>query len=67
VPTLRPYAIATLQGAGLAALARAMSVLICFASYQCFEGRLIRIAHQKYRFGDSSGKAAVKSRTAAAL
>jgi peptidoglycan/LPS O-acetylase OafA/YrhL len=57
----------TLQGAGLTALALAISVLICFASYRCFEGPLIRMAHQKYRFGDSSGKAAGKSSTAAAL
>jgi peptidoglycan/LPS O-acetylase OafA/YrhL len=58
---------ATLQGAGLTALALAISVLICFLSYRFFEGPLIRMAHQKYRFGDSSGKTVAKSRTAAAL
>jgi peptidoglycan/LPS O-acetylase OafA/YrhL len=59
--------VATLQGAALTALALAISVLICFASYRFFEGPLIRMAHQKYRFGDSSRKAVAKSRTAAAL
>jgi peptidoglycan/LPS O-acetylase OafA/YrhL len=57
----------TLQGAVLTAFALAISVLICFVSYRCFEGPLIRMAHQKYRFGNSSGNAAAKSRTAAAL
>jgi len=42
-------------------VALAISVLICFASYRFFERPLIRIAHQKYRFGDSSGKAIAKS------
>ena len=59
--------IETLQGAALTVSALAISVLICFASYRFFEGPLIRMAHQKYRFEDSSGKAAAKSRTAAAL
>jgi peptidoglycan/LPS O-acetylase OafA/YrhL len=59
--------IGSLQGAVLTALALAISVLICFVSYRCFEAPLIRMAHQKYRFEDSSGNAAGKSRTAAAL
>jgi len=57
----------TLQGTVLTALALAISVLICFVSYRCFEGPLIRMAHQKYRFEKSSGKASAKSRAAAAL
>jgi peptidoglycan/LPS O-acetylase OafA/YrhL len=59
--------IETWKGAILTAVALAVSVLICFASYRLFEGPLIRMAHQKYRFGDSSGKAVAQSRTAAAL
>jgi peptidoglycan/LPS O-acetylase OafA/YrhL len=59
--------IGTLQGAGLTALALAISVLICFVSYRCFEGPLIRMAHQKYRFEDSSGTVAAKSGAAVAL
>jgi peptidoglycan/LPS O-acetylase OafA/YrhL len=58
--------VATLQGAVLTALALAISVLICLASYRFFEGPLIRIANQRYRFGDSSAKPVAKSRTAAA-
>jgi peptidoglycan/LPS O-acetylase OafA/YrhL len=53
--------IETLQGAVLTVLALAISVLICFASYRFVEKPLIRMAHQKYRFGDSSGKAVAKS------
>jgi peptidoglycan/LPS O-acetylase OafA/YrhL len=60
-------AIATLQGAALTTLALAASVLICIASYRFFEGPLIRMAHRKYRFEDSSGKAAARPGTAAAL
>jgi peptidoglycan/LPS O-acetylase OafA/YrhL len=59
--------IETLQGAALTASALAASVLICVASYRFFERPLIRMAHQKYRFGDSSGNAAAKSQAAAAL
>jgi peptidoglycan/LPS O-acetylase OafA/YrhL len=59
--------IETLTGAALTASALAISVLICFASYRFFEGPLIRMAHQKYRFEDSSRNAAAKSRAAAAL
>jgi peptidoglycan/LPS O-acetylase OafA/YrhL len=58
--------IETLQGVVLTVSALAISVLICFASYRFFEGPLIRMAHQKYRFGDSSGKAVAESRIAAA-
>jgi peptidoglycan/LPS O-acetylase OafA/YrhL len=57
----------TLQGTVLTALALAISVLICFASYRFFEGPLIRMAHQKYRFGDSSGKAVAKSSVVASF
>ncbi|MEA2940904.1 MAG: hypothetical protein QOD09_1433 [Bradyrhizobium sp.] len=59
--------IETLQGAVLTALALAISVLICFASYRLFEAPLISMAHQKYRFGDSPEKAGATSRTAAVL
>jgi peptidoglycan/LPS O-acetylase OafA/YrhL len=59
--------IETLKGAALTAFALAISVLICFVSYRFFEGPLIRMAHQKYRFEDSSRSAAAESRTAAAL
>jgi peptidoglycan/LPS O-acetylase OafA/YrhL len=59
--------IETLQGAALTAFALAISVLVCFASYRFFEGPLIRMAHQNYRFEDSSGNAVAKSRAAAAL
>jgi peptidoglycan/LPS O-acetylase OafA/YrhL len=59
--------IETPAGAVLTAAALASSVLICFVSYRFFEGPLIRMAHQKYRFEDSSGKAAAKPSTAVAL
>jgi peptidoglycan/LPS O-acetylase OafA/YrhL len=58
--------IETLHGAALTAVALAASVLICFASYRFFEAPLIRMAHWKYRFEDSSGNAA-RPGTAAAL
>jgi peptidoglycan/LPS O-acetylase OafA/YrhL len=59
--------IETPAGAALTASALAISVLICFVSYRFFEGPLIRVAHQKYRFEDSSRNAVAKSGTAAAL
>ncbi len=59
--------IESLQGAVLTALALAISVLICFASYRCFEGPLLRVAHQRFRFEESSGKDAAKSSTAVAM
>jgi peptidoglycan/LPS O-acetylase OafA/YrhL len=59
--------IETPAGAALTASALAISVLICLASYRFFEGPLIRMAHQKYRFEDASRNAVAKSGTAAAL
>jgi peptidoglycan/LPS O-acetylase OafA/YrhL len=59
--------IETPAGAALTAAALAISGLICFVSYRFFEGPLIRMAHQKYRFEDSSRDAVAKSGTAAAL
>jgi peptidoglycan/LPS O-acetylase OafA/YrhL len=59
--------IETVKGAALTAIALAISVLICFVSYRFFEGPLIRMAHQKYRFKDSPRSAVAESRTAAAL
>jgi peptidoglycan/LPS O-acetylase OafA/YrhL len=57
--------IETWNGATLTALALAISVLICFVSYRFFEGPLIRMAHQKFRFEGASRTAAV-SRSAVA-
>jgi peptidoglycan/LPS O-acetylase OafA/YrhL len=59
--------IETPAGAVLTAAALASSVLICFVSYRFFEGPLIRMAHQKYRFEDAPRNAVAKSGTAAAL
>jgi peptidoglycan/LPS O-acetylase OafA/YrhL len=59
--------IETLTGAALTASALAISILICFVSYRFFEGPLIRMAHQKYRFEDSARDAVAKPETAAAL
>jgi peptidoglycan/LPS O-acetylase OafA/YrhL len=59
--------IETPAGVVLTAFALAISVLICFVSYRFFEGPLIRMAHQKYRFEDSSGKASAKSSAVASF
>jgi peptidoglycan/LPS O-acetylase OafA/YrhL len=59
--------IETPAGAALTAAALAISGLICFASYRFFEAPLIRMAHHKYRFEDSSRNAVASSGTAAAL
>jgi peptidoglycan/LPS O-acetylase OafA/YrhL len=59
--------IQTLQGTVLTVLALAISVAICSASYRFFEGPLIRMAHQKYRFGDSPRKAVAKSSAVASF
>jgi peptidoglycan/LPS O-acetylase OafA/YrhL len=58
--------IETLKGAALTALALALSVLICSASYRFFEGPLIRMAHRKFRFEADSRSAIGKSQAAAA-
>ena len=59
--------IGTFEGAALTALALALSVLICVASYRSFEGPLIRMAHRKFRFDETSRRADTKPRAAAAL
>ena len=51
--------IETWKGTALTASALAISVLICSASYRFFEGPLIRMAHQKFRFEAGSRTAAV--------
>jgi peptidoglycan/LPS O-acetylase OafA/YrhL len=51
--------IETWRGALLTAGALAISVLICLFSYRFFEGPLIKMAHQKYRFDDSRRNPAV--------
>jgi peptidoglycan/LPS O-acetylase OafA/YrhL len=57
--------IETWKGAILTAVALAMSVLICFVSYRFFEGPLIRMAHQKFRF-EAASRTAVVSQSAVA-
>jgi peptidoglycan/LPS O-acetylase OafA/YrhL len=57
--------IETWKGAILTAVALAISVLICFISYVSFEGHLIRMAHQKFRF-EGASRTAAESRPAAA-
>jgi peptidoglycan/LPS O-acetylase OafA/YrhL len=57
--------IETWKGAILTAVALAMSVLICFVSYRFFEGPLIRMAHQKFRF-EAASRTAAASRSAVA-
>jgi len=52
--------IETGTGAGLTALALAISVLLCFASYRFLEGPLIRTGHRKFRFDNASRTAAVE-------
>jgi peptidoglycan/LPS O-acetylase OafA/YrhL len=59
--------IDTPTGVALTASALAISVLICFASYRFFEGPLIRMAHQKYRFEGSLANAVTNPGTAAVL
>ena len=59
--------IETFEGAALTALALALSVLICFASYRFFEGPRIRMAHRKFRFDDTAQGAGAKPRAAAIL
>jgi peptidoglycan/LPS O-acetylase OafA/YrhL len=59
--------IETPAGAALTVAALASSGLICFLSYRFFEGPLIRMAHQKYRFDGSLGHAVAKPGAAAVL
>jgi len=59
--------IGTPTGVALTASALAISILICFASYRFFEGPLIRMAHQKYRFEGSLANAVTNPGTAAVL
>jgi peptidoglycan/LPS O-acetylase OafA/YrhL len=57
--------IETWKGAILTAVALAISVLICFLSYRFFEGPLIGLAHQKFRF-EGAARTAAESKPAAA-
>jgi hypothetical protein len=49
----------------LTAVALAIPVLICLLSYRPFEGPLMRMAHQKFRFEGASRTAAQSQPTAA--
>jgi peptidoglycan/LPS O-acetylase OafA/YrhL len=44
------HTILSWRGAALTAIAFAISVAICAASYRFIEGPLIRMAHRKFRF-----------------
>jgi len=59
--------IETFEGAVLTVFALVLSVMICFVSYRFFEGPLIRMAHQKFRFEETSSSTVAKSQTAAAV